>query len=183
VFNFPADYAVGHVDWSLGATFNRTQVTKAPATPAQLGGDSALYDATAVSDLTTASPRYVLNLGALWTLDGLAVNLEEQIYGRSSEWENDDGDNPSNTPLYFQSTIGVTPITNLDVSYRMARHVTVSAGALNLLNRYPDKYNSTLLAHYDNFAYGDTLGVFQYPMFSPFGIDGGYYYLRGTFRF
>jgi iron complex outermembrane receptor protein len=183
VFNFPADYAVGRVDWSLGATFNRTQVTKAPATPAQLGGDSALYDATAVSDLTTASPRYVLNLGALWTLDGLAVNLEEQIYGRSSEWENDDGDNPSNTPLYFQSTIGVTPITNLDVSYRMARHVTVSAGALNLLNRYPDKYNSTLLAHYDNFAYGDTLGVFQYPMFSPFGIDGGYYYLRGTFRF
>ncbi len=183
VFNFPSDYAFGHIDWSLGATFNRTQITKVPAAPAQLGGASTLYDATAVSGLTAASPRYVVNLGALWTLDRLAVNLEEQIYGSSSEWESDDGDNPSNTPLYFQSTIGVTPITNLEVSYRLARHLTVSAGALNLLNRYPDKYNATLLAHYDNFAYGDTLGVFQYPMFSPFGIDGGYYYVRGNFSF
>jgi iron complex outermembrane receptor protein len=182
VFNFPSDYAFGHVDWSVGATFNQTEITKVPATPAQLTG-LTLYDATALSDLTTASPRYVLNLGALWTVGKLAVNLEEQVYGKSSEWENDDGDNPTNTTEYFDSTIGITPITNLDVSYRFAHHFTLSVGAQNLLNRYPDKYNSTLLAHYNNFAYGDTLGVFQYPMFSPFGIDGGYYYVRGTLNF
>lgn len=182
VFNFPSDYEFGHVNWSVGATLNQTQITKVPATPPQLAG-LTLYDATALSDLTDASPRYVLNFGALWTLHRLEVNLVEQVYGKSSEWENDDGDNPSNAPEYFDSTIGVTPITNLDVSYRLTSHFTVSAGALNLLNRYPDKYNATLLAHYDSFAYGDTLGVFQYPMFSPFGIDGGYYYVRGTVTF
>ena len=182
VFEFPSDYAFGHVDWSVGATLNQTQITKVPATPGSLAG-LTLYDATALSDLTAASPRYVINLAALWTVGRLAINLEQQIYGKSSEWENDDGDNPSNTPEYFESTIGVTPITNLDVSYRLTHHFTLSIGALNLLNRYPDKYNSTLLAHYDNFAYGDTLGVFQYPMFAPFGIDGGYYYVRGTVRF
>lgn len=182
VFNFPSDYAFGHVDWSVGATFNQTEITKVPGTPVQLTGQT-LYNATALSDLTSASPRYVFNLGALWTVSRLAVNIEEQIYGKSSEWENDDGDNPSNVPEYFESTIGVTPITNLDVSYRLTHHFTLSVGALNLLNRYPDKYNSTLLAHYNNFAYGDTLGVFQYPMFSPFGIDGGYYYVRGTVSF
>ena len=69
------------------------------------------------------------------------------------------------------------------MSYELAHHFTLSAGALNLFNRYPDRYNSTLLAHYDSFTYGDTLGVFQYPMFSPFGIDGGYYYVRGTLSF
>jgi iron complex outermembrane receptor protein len=69
------------------------------------------------------------------------------------------------------------------VSYKFGLHLTLSAGALNLFNRYPDKYNSTLLAHYNSFTYGDTLGVFQYPMFSPFGIDGGYYYVRGTLNF
>ncbi len=191
LFNFPSDYAFGHVDWSVGATLNRTQVTKVPATPLQLSGNQSqpgatkqtLYDATALSDLTTASPRWVLNLSALWTRDRLAVSLEEQIYGKSSEWENDNGDNPLNTPLYFESTLGITPITNLDVSDELAQHFTLSVGALNLLNRYPNKYNSTLLAHYDSFAYGDTLGVFQYPMFSPFGIDGGYYYVRGTVSF
>ena len=182
VLDFPCDYELGHIDWSVGATLNRTRITRVPATPTQLSG-LTLYDATALSDLTTASPRYLIDLGALWRLGRLAVHLEEQVYGVSSEWESDGGDNPSNRPRYFQSIIGVTPITDLDVSYRLARHLTVSIGAINLLNRYPSRYNSTLLAHYDNFAYGDTLGVFQYPMFSPFGIDGGYYYLRGTVGF
>ncbi|MGB6603358.1 MAG: TonB-dependent receptor [Steroidobacteraceae bacterium] len=182
VFTFPADYSFGHVDWSVGATYNDTSVTKLPPTPVQLAG-LTLYDATAISDLETASPKYVINLGALWKVNKLAINLQEQIYGQTAEWENDDGDNPSNQPQYFKSTIGVTPITNLDVSYQLARQFTLSAGALNLFNRYPDRYNSTLLAHYDTFKYGDTLGVFQYPMFSPFGIDGGFYYVRGTFSF
>ena len=182
VFTLPADYSFGHVDWSVGATFNETDVTKVPPTPVQLAGLS-LYDATAISDLETASPKYVINLGALWKASRLAVNLQEQIYGQTSEWENDDGDNPTNHPEYFKSTIGVTPITNLDISYRLTRQFTLSVGALNLFNSYPDRYNSTLLAHYDTFKYGDTLGVFQYPMFSPFGIDGGYYYVRGTISF
>ncbi|HEX7325891.1 MAG TPA: TonB-dependent receptor [Rhodanobacteraceae bacterium] len=180
-FDFPSHYAFGDIDWSIGANFNLTEITRVPATPAQLAG-ATLYDAAALSDLTTASPRYVLKFGALWTEGRLAVNAVEQVYGESSEWENDDGDNASNTPEYFQSTIGVTPITNLDVSYRLTSHFTASIGALNLFNRYPDKYNSTLLAHYDDFRFGDTLGVFQYPMFSPFGIDGGYYYVRATFH-
>ena len=53
-------------------------------------------------------------------------------------------------------------------------------GAQNLCSRYPTRYNNTLLAHDDSFKYGDTLGVFQYPMFSPFGINGGYYDVRAT---
>lgn len=182
VFEIPVEYAFGHIDWSIGATFNRTWVTKVPASPASLAGQT-LYDATAISDLTEASPRYVLNLGGIWTYRKLRMHLEEQIYGKSSEWENDDGDNPSNTPEYFVTTIGITPITDLDVAYAFTNHVTLSAGAVNLFNRYPNRYNAILLAHYDDFKYGDTLGVFQYPMFSPFGIDGGYYYIRGTIRF
>lgn len=179
VLSIPSDYSVGHVDWTVGATFNRTEITKVPTTPAELAG-LTLYDATALSDLTTANPRYVVNLGGLWTVGKLSVNLVEKIYGPTSEYENDDGDNPTGIPEYFESTIGVTPITNLDIGYQINAHVQVHVGALNLLNQYPDRYNATLLAHYNNFAYGDTLGVFQYPMFSPFGIDGGFYYAKAT---
>jgi len=182
VFSFPANYGFGHVDWSVGATFNQTEVTRIPATPVQLG-DQGLYDATAISDLTTASPKYVLNLDGLWTRDKASLNLQEQIYGPSSEWENDDGDNPTNSPEYFLTSIGVTAITNLDLGYQFAGHFKLSIGAKNAFDRYPAKTNSTLLAHYDNFKYGDTLGVFQYPMFSPFGIDGGYYYARAVLNF
>ena len=178
-FDVPEHYAFGRIDWSVGANFNQTALTRVPATPARLGGQT-LYDTAALSDLTTASPRYVINLGARWRIRKLSVDLTEQIYGPSSEWESDGGDNPANVPEYFKSTIATAALTNLSIGYRLTRRLAVRVGALNLFDRYPSRYNRTLLAHYDTFKYGDTLGVFQYPMFSPFGINGGYYYVRAT---
>ena len=178
-FDVPEHYAFGRIDWSVGANFNQTALTRVPATPARLGGQT-LYDTTALSDLTTASPRYVINLGARWRIRKLSVDLTEQIYGPSSEWESDGGDNPANVPEYFKSTLATAALTNLSIGYRLTRRLAVRVGALNLFDRYPSRYNRTLLAHYDTFKYGDTLGVFQYPMFSPFGINGGYYYVRAT---
>ncbi len=182
VFNFPDDYSFGHINWSLGAEFNQTDVTRVPGTPAQLVG-LTLYNAESLSDITTASPKYVVDLGALWTLEKASVNLTEKIYGPSSEWENDDGDNPTNTLEYFRSDVGVTPVTNLDLGYRFTGHFKMNVGALNLFDRYPNKLNGVLRSHYDNLAYNDNLGVQQYPSFSPIGIDGGFYYVKATFSF
>ena len=182
VFDFPVDYSFGHVDWNVGATFNDTEVTKVPLTPAELAGQT-LYNATALSDLSAANPRYVINLGALWTYRKLTINLLEKIYGPTSEWDGDDGDNPTGNIIYYESTVPATPITNLDIGYQFTPHVQLRVGALNLFNQYPQRYNATLLAHYDSFTYGDTLGVFQYPMFSPFGIDGGFYYAKAVITF
>ena len=180
VFNFPVDYAFGKIDWSVGATYNDTTITKLPGTPALLAG-ATLYDATAISDLTTANPKYVVNLGALWTYNKYTVNLLEKVYGASSEWENDNGDNSTNTPVYFKSTIGVTAITNLDVSYQAQEHLKLSVGANNLFNRFPNHLNGTLVARY--VAADDNSAVFNYPQWSPYGIDGGFYYAKATFTF
>jgi outer membrane receptor protein involved in Fe transport len=100
------------------------------------------------------------------------------IYRGIFEYENDDGDNggtgagtyPGCKPggglficpggfEYFESKIGVTPITNLDLSYQMKEHMTFSIGALNLFNNFPPLRNATLRAHEDSFAYGDNAGV------------------------
>ncbi len=182
VVNFPADYPFGRVNLSVGAQFNQTALTKVPGTPAQLSGLS-LYNATALSDLTTASPRYAADLGALWTLGKASINLEEKIYGPASEWENDNADNPTNNPLYFRTDVGVTPITNLDLGYQLTGYLRVDVGAINLFDRYPNKLNGVLRSHYDNAAYNDNQGVQQYPSFSPFGIDGGFYYVKATVAF
>jgi iron complex outermembrane receptor protein len=206
VFDFPVDYGFAKVDWSIGATYNDTTITKYAATPPALAGvvgglpTNELYDPTAYSDLTTASPKYIINLGALFTMGKLSVNLLEKVYGPSSEYQNDDGDNGAGgvpacvpkpgTPFicpggfdYFQSKIGVTPITNLDIAYQMKEHLRFSMGAINLLNRFPGRLNAEQLAHTNNFAFGDNAGVTQYPAFSPFGINGGFYYVKGTFTF
>lgn len=180
VFNFPVDYVFGKIDWSVGATYNDTSITKLPAGPAQLAG-AQLYDATAISDLTTATPKYIVNLGALWTYGKYTVNLLEKIYGPSSEWENDNGDNPKNIPVYFKSSIGVSPITNLDVAYQVQDHLKLSIGAVNLFNKFPNHLNGELLARYA--SHDDTSAVFDYSSWSPYGIDGGFYYARAMFTF
>ena len=180
VFNFPYDYNFGSITYSVGATYNDTTITNPGYTPSGLVG-YALYDQTAYSELTTATPKYVVNLGALMTVDKLTVNLVEKIYGPSSDYENDDGDNASNTLEYYKDSIGVTAITNLDIGFQFKEHLKLSVGAQNLFNRFPNKLNSNILQH--EIAAGDNAAVTQYPIFSPFGINGGFYYVKALYTF
>jgi iron complex outermembrane receptor protein len=217
VFDFPVDYGFAKVDWSIGATYNDTTITKAAGTPAALAAvdpgtgipTNELYDPTAYSDLTSAAPKYIVNLGAVLTMGNLSINLLEKVYGPASEYQNDDGDNgptgpggtflPTDVPScvkkpgtlficpgnfdYFQSRIGVTPITNLDIGYQLKEHLKVSLGAVNLFNKFPGRLNAQQLSHTNSFSYGDNAGVTQYPVFSPFGINGGFYYVKAQYKF
>jgi iron complex outermembrane recepter protein len=180
VFDLPVDYEFGRIDWSLGATYAETTLTNLAAGTPQLDGQP-LFDATAISDLTTAAPRFAFNLGSLWTLGQLTVNLREQIFGPSNEWESDYGDTNGNRPVYYNTRIGTTVITNLDLGYQANKHLKLDIGANNLFNRYPNQTNSTLL-YYFRRAFDGT-ALFVYPGFSPYGFDGGYYYVRAGYRF
>lgn len=179
-FDMPEDYAFGHVDWSVSGTMTKTVLTNTPPTLPALPG-IALFDATSISDVTTATPLFVVNLGADWTYEKASVNLTEKLYGSSYEWDNDGGDNATGNPEYYKTTIPFTPITNLDLGYQLNRHVKVDIGALNLFNRFPPHVNGNILAH--QWAYDDSGYVSWYPIFSPFGIDGGYYYAKATVSF
>jgi iron complex outermembrane receptor protein len=180
VFDFPYDYNFARVNWSIGATYNDTTLTKLGTTPAPLV-PNVLYDQEAYSELTTATPKYVINLGALINIEKLTINLVEKIYGPASDYENDDGDNPTGSFQYFQNKIGVTAITNLDLAYGFTDHVTFSIGATNLFNRFPNKLNSNILNR--EIAAGDNAAVTQYPLYSPFGINGGFYYAKVLYKF
>jgi iron complex outermembrane recepter protein len=181
-FTLPVAYRWGDITYGIAGTYNATTVTRIRPTPVELG-ETTLFDATALSDVSTASPKFVLDLSALWRLGTLSVNLVEKIYGPSSEYENDDGDNPTGKLQYFATTIPSTPITNLNVSYDFGKHLRLSIGALDLFDRKPPQLNGTLLAHYDSFLYRDNQGVQAYPSFSPFGINGGSYYASALFTF
>ena len=179
-FDMPMDYAFGHVDWTVSGTYSQTVLTNTPPTLPAIP-DQALFSQTAISDLTTASPRFEVNLGARWTYDKATVNLTEKLYGASSEYENDNGDGPTGKVVYYETRIPLTPITNLDLGYQFNHHLKVDIGALNLFNRFPPHLNSTILAH--EFGADDGSYVSWYPIFSPFGIDGGYYYAKATVSF
>lgn len=181
---YGVDYALGHVNYNLTGTINDTALTNNPASlsPAIFAGQS-LYDTRAISDITEASPKFVFGAGADWTWNNLTVNLLEKLYGPSAEWATDGGNTllPDGQPKYFKSTIGTIPITNLDLGYQMKKYLKIDIGAINLFDRYPPLRNSQMLASF--FAHRNSTAAQIQPIWSPFGIDGGYYYAKATFSF
>ena len=175
VVSYASDFDnLGRVDWSVAANISSTDVTSIKAAPTELAPQS-LFDKTAIADLETAFPEYRVVLGASWTLDKFSATLRESIYGEASALESRDGTN------YYENKIGATPITDLEVAYRVTESLKLSVGANNLFNTYPDKKNEALLADYRSHL--DNTAVAIYPSFSPFGINGGYYYGKLSFNF
>jgi iron complex outermembrane receptor protein len=84
---------------------------------------------------------------------------------------------------YYRTRIGLIPITDLDLSYLFAGRLKITFGARNLFNRFPPTLNAELLSHLNSYTYGDNQGVQRYPSFSPFGINGGFYFARASFQF
>ncbi|WP_426195328.1 TonB-dependent receptor plug domain-containing protein [Massilia sp. DWR3-1-1] len=165
---------MGRIDWSAAASYNTTTVTNINQAPTQLRPQS-LLDQAAISDLETASPKFRLNLGALWKMGIWSVNLRESIYGSSSEYGTEDGGD------YFKTKITPKYITDLEVSARVSKSLTLSVGANNLFNKYPNNVSAQLLAAQR--AALDNAAVTVYPSFSPIGINGGYYYARASYSF
>jgi iron complex outermembrane receptor protein len=166
----------GRVDWSLSASYNKTEVTKIAANPSGLDPRLTLFDAIAIANLEDTSPKYKLIGGALWTKDKWAVNLKETLYGKSSNLSTDSG-----SSALMKTTVKTALITDLDISYTVIPAVKLSVGANNLLNRYPNRINGLLREHLlKNNSNGY---VTQFPSFSPFGINGGYYYGKVTYSF
>ncbi|RZK99857.1 MAG: TonB-dependent receptor [Rubrivivax sp.] len=166
----------GKVDWSAGANYNEVKVTRLSPTPAQLNGQ-LIQDAAARSYLEKASPKYRLNLGALWRVGAWSVNLRENIYGPSSFLAS------LNNITYFENRLGTQFITDLDVNYRFNKQWSVSVGANNLFNVYPDPLNPDYRAALRNRTPSPSQDVQKYASFSPIGINGGFYYAKANFNF
>ena len=187
----PNDYAFGHIDYSMAGSFNYTVATRVLNGTPEMGGQP-LFDAEAISGLTSQSPRITLNLGAHYTISNYYVDLHEIIYGKSSWCENPDSNTsaaPYGTPCasysgglyYYQDHIATIGITNLELGTNLTDKLTLAIGANNLFNRYPNQVNpGTTAVDAANF---DNAGVEKYPPFSPFGIDGGFYYVRLHYKF
>ncbi len=174
VVSYASQFSWGSVDWSVGATTTDTKVTGVRDTPAPLQ-PASLFSAEALSNLADSVPDYVVNLGMLAKFGRFTANIREVIYGETIVNESYYGSGS------YPARIGVTPVTNLDLSYEAVPGLTFTVGAQNLLNRYPAQRNQELLGIYR--ADDDNSAVTIYPQFSPFGINGGYYYGKVAYSF
>jgi iron complex outermembrane receptor protein len=182
-FNYASDFAdYGHVDWTIGANYNKTQITKIDPIPAfanevipQLGiNQTQLLGIAAASQFTTALPREKIILQAFWTKGPFSVNLRETIYGKTSELAY-----APTLSAYFSETVPVTPITDLDIGYKVTKHLKLDVGANDLFNQIPP---TVPLASTGQSLDGGR--VFHLPYgTAPWGQNGGYFYGRATYNF
>jgi iron complex outermembrane receptor protein len=168
---------LGSIDWSLSANYNKTKIKKIAPSPANINQAVGLLDVYAQSDFTKTTPKYRLTLSGLWTMGKLSLNVRESYYG--SAWTY------ISTPTSSQATerLSVHPafITDAELGYQVLDPVKISIGANNLFNKYPTKYPAWIRQLQYNAS--STAYISQYPSFSSFGVNGGYYYARVNFKF
>ena len=160
VGTWKGDVVGGLLNLTLAYSYNKSTVPRR---------DAAIISDAQVATIGALAPNHRANFTATWRKDDLAITLREAYYG---EWQN--------VIDFPGQTFGAKFTTDIDVSYTFAEHYTLSVGASNLFNTYPDRIRS-------NPSVGNPLYVLTgglndgsiYPSSGgPFGINGGVWYAR-----
>ena len=175
----------GHVDWSIGFNYNNTTISRLDPLPAAVTntafGQVAILTPAALSGLISGAPKEKAILGATWTYHAFTVNLREEVYGSSHELISFDGSGAGDGATNLE--VGATGITDLDIGYKITPNLRLNIGANNLFDQRPANV-PTVPNGSGGFRPADGNNVFGEPaQFSPYGINGGYYYGKLTFNF
>ena len=164
--------AGGRLNLTLAYNYNRSKVTDF---------DPGVIGPTQLIDIKYLAPAHRANLSANWQIGDFALNLRESYYGSwrvSNDYPIRAGNIAKPSPIIDGQHFGGKFLTDLDVSYTFMDHYTLTVGANNLFNTYPDKIKATI----DNPIYSLTDSISNgsiYPRSGgPFGINGGFWYAR-----
>lgn len=165
-----ADYAlhtsgIGTFHLSAAYSYNKTKILSIADNPPQLGSSVVLFAHQAQSDLTRSLPHDKLVLTSDWSLDKLHALVRLTRFGKYVEAG-------TATDGSADRAFGAKWVTDLEIGYDITDRITLSAGANNLFDVYPNK--NGLISYDGSGAYGN---------FAPFGLDGGFYYGRLGVKF
>ena len=171
VSSYRTELAGGRLNLTLAYNYNRSKVTKF---------DPGVIGVTQRLDIKYLAPAHRANFSANWQIGDFTLNLRESYYGSwrvSNDYPIRQG-NVAGAPIIDGQHFGAKFLTDLDVSYTFKEHYTLTLGANNLFNTYPDKIKASV----DNpiFALTNSLANGSvYPRSGgPFGINGGFWYAR-----
>jgi len=152
----------GNVRASLGYNYNDTNIRSIIPNPPQLaalGPSFVLFDRLSQGYLTTAFPKDKVAIGLNWAWHDFNLNLRQTRFGKYTIVQN---------AVANDRSYGAEWITDVELSYKVLKSVTLAIGSNNLFNNYPDA----------NGIFNATTGAGQYPGTSPIGFTGGSYYGR-----
>ena len=193
VMSYQTDFGdAGSVNWTVSGNYNQTKITRLSAAPALVNTagitiNQAVFDLSAQSFVQTASPRVKVVGSAFYTLDNFSATLRGTVFGTSSAAYSPDGG------TFYTQRIGSAFIGDVELNYKATHNIEFSIGANNFLNKKPPSYQCVVTvgtqAPCSSLAAGtytvvNSGNVYNAPLgFSPYGINGGYYYGRINLHF
>lgn len=165
VATYPMALANGQLKWTAGLNWNKTEILSVADQPPQLGLPGLvlpIIDRRSKGFLTDTTPRTKLFVGADWSSGPWSVRAQVTRYG---EWTSLSRSDPAN-----DQTFDASYLLNASASYGHDGW-RVTLGARNLTNHYPERNSDANNYH----------GILTYPLTSPYGFNGVYYYARANF--
>ena len=163
VGSWRGDVAGGRTNLTLAYNYNKSTVPRF---------DPNVIGAAQIINIGNLAPNHRANLTATWQKDGFALTLREAYYG---SWREEVG--------YPGQKFGARFTTDIDVSYTFMEHYTLSVGASNLFNAYPDRVANSP----DNRIFLSTNSLADGQIYpnagGPFGFNGGLWYARVRIKY
>lgn len=160
------DDQAGTFDLTAAGNINNLNVTKTPVTSATiLPTPVSLFARQATKRFEEGTPAHKLTLQGDWSREAWGATLRTTFYGDVlSPGTLADGSADSHT--------GVRGVVDAEARYTFPVGVTVSVGADNLFDTYPNQIVPAL----------NTTGAAPYSSFSPFGFGGRFVYGRLAYK-
>jgi iron complex outermembrane recepter protein len=159
---------------SVAFTLNKTEIIAQKATPAQLQagatGNIKLIDTVSISLIETSQPRNKVLASFGYQFGKFNITVKATYFGKVTAWEK-----PVGLPHRSQTFAGKT-LTDATINFDITKNVSITVGANNLFNVYPDK----VLSNYASYSSG------QIPYTrnaNQFGFNGAYYYTTLNVKF
>ena len=165
--------AAANLRITAGANKTKTTVTSVKPTPGILASfQETLFDRVERARMERGQPSTNFNLGAILTRKEWTFNARTQRFGKVTSFGT-----PADGSL--DQTFGTKWITDLSASYAWKQRFTFMLGADNLFDVYPDQNSvgTPTVGGNSNF------GIFPYNGISPFGFNGRFAYVRGTWAY
>jgi iron complex outermembrane receptor protein len=158
VANYRTRLLDGGLNLTVAYSYNESEVTDF---------NPSVISAAQRFNIANLPPRHRVNASANWQIGDFQTNARVNYF---SSW--------ANQLEYPGQRFSGKATADLDISYTIAEHYTLTVGANNIFDTYPDRIapNTTnpIYALTDSLADGQI-----YPRSGgPFGINGGFYYVR-----
>ncbi|EKU26126.1 TonB-dependent receptor plug domain-containing protein [Xanthomonas graminis] len=168
VGTYTIPFAASSLDLTASYGYSKTEITHAVEQPqalADIGSTQTILGRDEIGRLEDSFPKDKIVLSGTWKLQHWDLNLAATRYG--------DFTVRNSASAARDQTYAASWVVDASASFKPNDNWTLTLGADNLLDQYPDKTANLINATY---------GVLPYSNYSPYGFNGAYVYGRINYR-